>query len=595
MRQQTMMTRAMSLASTPPRFAAPGGPAFFANMLRRVVVLSGWLLACGPASAVSNIGAVDSLNAAGASGWACMADGTGPVRVAAYAGAVLLGVYPTTVSRPDVLYACPGLYLRGFSLVFDPATQAMFAWQTQITLYEVADGTPPRLLPPSSRGVANPTPLPSGALQRIDANGNVEGTVLSGGKAPLVQLFAGGGLGIGQGSLWQPAVPAAPDRFTFHIAVPGDMTNPGSVLPVFASVQDAQGAALPLASPMELAIGANGVAQAAAIVPLSGVVAQGGTMSGITNTLLTAWLPAGQAFGGLAGLIGLSGNDTTFSEAYVLLGTADYGQEACAALNTQTVAQPPGMTRLWAGILKTNATGQVTIPASVALANPVVPAPQGTCLMALVSAGYAVLNSNPARYTTTRVRLYAQTVAPPAGSPVVKPFGMGGEFRVPVSAAPVGVYVGIMASRALAVDGIAGAQSAAPVVGANPQTGWQPAPDGAWSVNTEFVYLPAPACAAAGFATQPPSGDYSVLRQATPAPLSLPRGAVILMRMPMQSVGIEAVQRSTYKALPAGTLPAGFSGTLAAGDCLVAYNFAVGAPGVLDVENQSTVYFREVP
>ena len=54
-------------------------------------------------------------------------------------------------------------------------------------------------------------------------------------------------------------------------------------------------------------------------VPIGGEVAQSGAQSGIRTTLFTAWLPAGMAFGGVRGVVSLTGNNPTFFEALVML------------------------------------------------------------------------------------------------------------------------------------------------------------------------------------------------------------------------------------------------------------------------------------
>jgi hypothetical protein len=82
---------------------------------------------------------------------------------------------------------------------------------------------------------------------------------------------------------------------------------------------------------------------------------------------------------------------------------------------------------------------------------------------------------------------------------------------------------------------------------------------------------------------------------ATPSRLAAPRGAIPVLQMPMMSTATLATQRATYHAVP----PTAPGGTLAPGDCLVVYETvypgAFTNSGVLDVENQSTVYLRERP
>ena len=312
-------------------------------------------------------------------------------------------------------------------------------------------------------------------------------------------------------------------------------------------------------------------------------VAQHGAESGIWNHEFTTWLPAGQAFAGLSGSITLQGNAPGFSEALIVLGTApDPAQTAaaCAARNNTISARFPGINRLWAGILKSNNAAPATIAVALALPHPILAStPAGTCLTTLVSAGYPYLRRDAALYTTTTLHL---TLATSRATATVQAFGMGGEFRfVPGTAN----YVGIQATRPLAIDTIAAAISAAPVTGAPPDAHWGPPPQGAWRVTTDFLYLPAPACNAAHFATHQPGPDYSILRLADPAPLSPPPGTNNLLAVRLASAASQAVQTTAF------TTPAK---RLNPGDCLFAYTAVpsnVAAEG-LDVENQTTVYLR---
>ena len=200
------------------------------------------------------------------------------------------------------------------------------------------------------------------------------------------------------------------------------------------------------------------------------------------------------------------------------------------------------------------------------------------------------LRRDAALYTTTRVKLAVATARAAAGP--VQAFGMGGEFRYAPGTAN---YVGIRARRGLAVDAIAASVSAAPVSGAPADAHWgtpPPAdahwgtpPHGPWQVTTDFLYLPAPACNAAHLAGHQPGADYDVLRLADPVALPRPPGAVTLLSIPLASRGAQASQATLFK---------GFTDrTLNPGDCLIAFaGVAAGGAGVLDVENQSTVYLR---
>ncbi len=309
-------------------------------------------------------------------------------------------------------------------------------------------------------------------------------------------------------------------------------------------------------------------------------VAQSGADSGIRNRLFTTWLPAGQGFAGLDGRIALAGNAPGFSEALVLLGTTPDDRTSCARRNATIIPGMPAVSRLWAGILKSNDMAPVGVPVSVRLPHPVPPATAaGTCVVTLVSAGYVFLRRDAALYTTTTVRLAVTTA--PARAPV-QPFGMGGEFRFAPGAAN---YVGIRANRPLAVDAIAASVSAAAVSGAPAAARWGAAPPGAWQVSTAFLYLPAPACRAARLIGHQPGVAYDILRLADPAALPRPAGAVSLLDVKLASRATQAAQATAF-AQPADR-------SLAVGDCLVAFTRAApGGSGLLDVENQSTVYLR---
>jgi len=220
----------------------------------------------------------------------------------------------------------------------------------------------------------------------------------------------------------------------------------------------------------------------------------------------------------------------------------------------------------------------------------------GTCLTVVVSAGYPFLSKNVPRYTDTIVAL--DVLAPPAtpGIQAVVPLGVGGEFRfIPTQMVGGTVYVGIRADKPLLVDAIAGAVSAAPVVGAPATVGWLPLPRGPWLVETPFYYMPAPVCAASHFKTAPSIGKFSVVRNGTPSIVPVPRGALPVQTPGVLSAGTQAAQSGNFATYPAlGT----WNGVLAPGDCLISYilvrSYDGGSPGVMDVEAQSTVYLRPV-
>jgi len=557
------------------------------------------ILLCSATSARAGglIGFADGLTSVSAGGWACAPGSAANVSVAAYAGATLLGIYPLTVNRPDVAKLCPGSQPHGFAFPFDAATQAMFAGQTQLTLYAVAPGLPTIRLPSSNPETVNPLPLPTGQLLGLTSSQEMAVTGSAGGGAAKISLFAGGPANEGLGSETATAQAAAGGSYSLQLPLTG-LTAPApgsSLLPVFGTVTNTLGATAPLTAALSLSL--SGATDAAPLsVPLTATLAQSGSYAGIRNNVFTTWVPANTAFAGLTGTVSLAGNHAGFEEALVEVGTAPYDQSDCLNQNGKSIAGPPTLSRLWAGILKNNAAGSVGIPVNVALPYPVVNPAAGACVMSWISAGYAYLSSTTPLYATTQVALQAEFVAAKPAAPQVIPFGMGGEFRFVGGSVPTSVYVGVIATRPVAVDGIAGTASAAPVTGASVASSWLPAPQRNWSVQTSFMYLPAPVCAAAKFNAQPTNGTFAVLRGATPAALQIPAGAVPVMSLPIHSMGSQAVQRSAYAAIPPDPAGAGFSGTLRAGDCLVAYSAAAIEPAaVLDVENQSTVFLRPLP
>jgi len=326
-----------------------------------------------------------------------------------------------------------------------------------------------------------------------------------------------------------------------------------------------------------------GVLAGGAGVPIGGEVAQSGAQSGIGNTVFTAWLPAGLAFAGVQGIVSLAGNDMTFSEALVLLGTTADDAVACAGRNDTAVAGFPALRRLWGTILKSNDTTLVTDTANFVLPFAVPVASGGTCLVVVVSAGYPYLSATAARYTDTTVRLNILARPPAEPAAVVAPLGVGGEFRfTPAEMAGGIVYVGIRANQAVAVDAIAGTLSAAPVAGAPAASGWGPLPIGGWLVAAPFYFMSAAVCAAGHFNVVQSLGRVSILRKGIPAAVPVPRGALPVLYPWLRSTYSNAAQRDDFVAYPAS---GGWNGRLAAGDCLVTFVQAEtqdsGLPGIV--------------
>ena len=304
--------------------------------------------------------------------------------------------------------------------------------------------------------------------------------------------------------------------------------------------------------------------------------------------LFTRWLPAGEAVSAVSGTVTLSANQPGFDEALVVVGTSPANRQDCARANAAVVSAAPDLDRLWAGILKSNDPAAVSIPVAVTLSTPMAPRRGGgACLVSLVSAGFPFLRRDVPLYATTDVKLLLQTAPAPPG-PAVRTFGIGGEFRFRTGGeGAVANYVGLRAARTLVVDGVALSVSVAPAGGAPAQAGWGPNLNGTWLLSTDFVLLPRGACDAAALSGHGSNENFSVLRLGKPAEMTLPRGAETLLRVPLVSRDMVAAQVSGYHAFSPEL-------RLQAGDCLIAFAHTQGegASGKLDVENQSTLYFR---
>lgn len=566
----------------------------------KVLLWCVWLAVAGlggapPAARADALtGFVDSIGPQGAVGWACIPGSGQAVAIELFAGGSLLGVYPANLARSDVARTCGGQSGHGFAVWFDPLTRESFYGEGSLTAYAVASGGTGRLLPASGALASDPAFLMNGAVSGLDAQGQVAGSIASPGAAPpSVRLFAGGPLG-GGGTEWGQgdAVPAGPGMFGFAIAPIAREAQP-----VFAYATDASGVTVPLAG----ALPTTDPSRPGLAVGSPRVVAQSGARSGITNTVLTDWVPAGMGFTGLSGTVTFAGNAPGFSEALVTVGMTADDLVACLAKNGTWPTLPPGLTRLWAGILKNTQGGGTrgSVPVSFALpfGVAVAGAGDGTCLTTLVSAGYAFLDAGTARYTTTQTALITQLLPLQRGAPQVVPLGLGGEFSFTTGGAqPLTTLVGIRAARPLLVDGIAASVSASAVAGAPPWSKWLPPPSWLWTMDTQFVAMPATACASLGLSAQPSNGLFSVMRQPVPAPFSLPAGSTLEMDLALPGLGSAAIQRTAYQAFAIPGQSQRSTLALATGDCLFAVHTILpgssGQPGVIDFENQSTVYLR---
>ncbi len=326
----------------------------------------------------------------------------------------------------------------------------------------------------------------------------------------------------------------------------------------------------------------------AATIDISERVAQRGAFAGVRNTLFTRWLPAGEAVSALSGNISLTGNAPGFDEALVVVGTSRADRQDCTRADATVVTAMPELDRLWAGILKSNDEAPVSIPVDVTFGAPTTPqGERGACLVSVVSAGFPYLRRDVPLYATTDLRLLLRT-APAQPGPAVLAFGIGGEFRFRTGAkGGLANYVGLRAERPLVVDGVAVSVSAAPVGNAPAQAGWGPELSGTWLVSTDFVVLPRVACAAAALSGHKANAAFSVLRLGKPVEMAVPRGGTTLLQVKLTGSDMAAAQTSGFHAFAPNL-------RLQPGDCLLAFarTPGEGASGVLDVENQSTLYLR---
>ncbi len=539
-------------------------------------------------------GFVDDLSAHGVTGWACVPGSGQSVAVSVFAGAALLGTFPAHMDRPDLGPVCGGSTAHGFGIWFDPTMQAQFLGQTSLTVSASAPGLSPRTLPASNPSGKNPASMPSGGVSGFDQRGSLFGTLaFPGGTPPSVEIYSGGPA-TGGGTPWGQVALQRMGPYAAQFVASPALAATG---PLFAYAADRSGALVPLLGVPP----ATSAASLSQTVPFGVAVAQSGNHSGITNTLFTSWIAEPENFGGLSGGITFSGNAPAFSEALVTLGTTPDLQPACTAKNGSWPATAPPLTRLWAAILKsTSGAGTpVTLPVDFALplAKPLSANNQGACLAALVSAGYPYLDASAARYSHTTLGLTTWLTPNSQSDPGVFALGLGGEFKFMTGGAqPLATFVGIKASRALLVDGIAGAVSASAVAGAPAGSGWLPVPAGLWTVTTSFDYFPASLCARSGFIVQPSNGTYSIIRKATPALFTIPAGASDVFDLPLWGSGAVPIQLAAYKSFTNKLNRILPNLQLAAGDCLIAFQTMQPSsgqvPGAIDYENQSTVYIR---
>jgi hypothetical protein len=561
------------------------------------------LIACvaAPAAAAPIVGNVDAITGSTMDGWSCIRRVDQPDAVALYAGIHRIGIFPNAVDRPDTSAVCgAGMILNGFQIDLTPQITQQFYGQTNLSLYGINPAAPATLLPPSNPRAADPYLFPSGLIATLSPSGGVTGLVstVPGNGQSAIAIVAGGPLSAGGTVLGNATLEPsaqAPRTFSFtssELKTALSLSPPGYALPVYAYVSRNAGPAVQLGSPAMLG---------ATYLPFAAKVAQTGSRSGITNTLATTWIPPGLGVRGLSGTITFFGNTIGFSETLVTIGTTADTQLACKLKNGTWPTSPPVMSRIAAFALKANDTNPDTIPVSIALPYAMPPSGSaGTCLIAWISAGYAYLNAQSAKYSTTLVNLAAVLSPTEADTPLTFSEGIGGEFHFASASEPsLTTVVALKMRRSAQLDAIAVSVSAAGLAGAPQTSVWQPNPVGSWTATTTFYAYPAAECDALGLSFTNPNALYAVGLNKTPTNTVIPPAAALLFSSPVYGNGPLATQQTVFQTFPDPAKPGTSRIALAADECLVALH-NVSAPGDslygnLDFENQSTAYFHLAP
>jgi hypothetical protein len=561
------------------------------------------LIACAaaPAAAAPIVGNVDDVSGNLANGWSCIRGYDQPDSVALYAGRHRIGIFPNAVDRPDTSAVCgAGIILNGFQIDLTPQITQQIYGQTNLALYGINPAASATLLPPSNPRAANPYFFPSGLIASLSPSGRVTGLVsnVPGNGQSAIAIVAGGPLSAGGAVLGNATLEptaAAPQTFSFTSAALGAALSespPGYALPVYAYFSRNAGPAQQLGSPALLG---------ATYLPFTSQVAQAGARSGITNTIVTKWVSPGLSLRGLTGSITFTGNNPSFSEALVTIGSTADTQLACKLENGTSPSSPPNISRIAAFILKANDTNPDTIPVNIALPYALPPeGAAGSCLMAWISAGYAYLNAQSAKYASTLVNLAAVLSPTAARAPVTFAEGLGNEFRF-ASASEPSLYtlVALKMQRRTQLDAIAVSVSVAGVAGAPQNSGWVPNPIGSWTATTSFYAYPAAECDALGLSFANANALYAVGLNKTPTNTVIPPAAALLFSAPVYGNGAIATQQTFFQTFADPAQPGTSRIELGANDCLVALH-NVAAPGDslygnLDFENQSTGYFHVAP
>jgi hypothetical protein len=550
-------------------------------------------------AAAQATGYLDSVSGDTATGWACIPGAETAANVALYAGAHRIGIYPPSDPRPETQQSCGAAAgTAGFRIDLTPVVAQQFLYQSGLSFFALSPNAAPYLLPPSDPSLSDPLPLPTGLLTNLSGDGVLSGLVTGTNgrtQAPEIDIYAGGpanggGQLIGRASLGAPQPGASSQAFTQTLPGATLQNLPAGYLPsLYATGNYGAGPAAQLGSP---------AMPGAGFAKLYANVTQTGAVSGTTNGLYTNWISGNYVFMGMTGSVSFVGNDASFSQALVTVGYTNDNQASCLKKNATAPASAPPFHRLAGVIMKsTDATGDV-LPVSITLPYGVpLSGPTGTCLVLWINAGYPFLSPYAAKYANTNSRLAVMVAPPQPHAPIAIAEGFANEYRFPSGTSDSQYTLMSMRLNAqMQVDAIAGSLSAGGVSGAPGNSGFLPTPSGNWTATTSFLAFNAADCAALGLSYGPGNAYFAVAHGNTPDFVNMPSDARLLLTVPLHGLAAIPTEQSFFQTFSNPDSPSNAPLTLQPGECLVAVH-NVASPtgslsGVLDFENQSTVYFH---
>ncbi len=544
-------------------------------------------------------GYIESVTGSAAAGWACIPGEDTAANVAVYAGSHRVGIYPTTVARPDTQAVC-GKFAEtvGFRIDLTPIVAQQFSYQSNLSFFALAPNAAPYLLPASDPSLIDPLPLPTGVLTGLSQAGVLNGLItnVSSSSQPVIDIFAGGpansgGQLIGRANIAVQAG-AASAAFTHTLPAGTLQALPTGYRPsLYATGSYGAGPATQLGSP---------AMPGAGFASLYANLMQTGSAAGITNTIYTHWLSGNYAFMGLTGSVGLVGNDPSFSEALLTVGFTSDSQLSCVQKNGTSPRSTPIFSRLAGIIMKSNDTvGDflpvgITLPYGISMAGS-----KGTCLLLWISGGYPFLNPYAAKYTNTNARLSVMIAPPQPNAPITVAEGVGNEFVFPSGTNDnQSMVVSMRLKTQVQIDAIAGSVSAGGMSGAPGGSSLLPAPSGNWTASTRFYVFGVADCMALGLSYAPGNPYFTIALSKTPSAYTIPPDARLLLSVPLYGLDAIVSEQSFFQTFGNPNSPGATPIILQPGECLIAFH-NVASPsgtlgGVLDFENQSTAYFHLV-